>query len=111
MNRIVIIGNSGSGKTSLARRLSSGSGIPLLDLDNVAWSSANPPVRAPLEQSFKSMSQFMDQHRDWIIEGCYASLIAHAAPCASRLYFLNQGMDVCISNCRSRPWEPSKFLS
>lgn len=37
MKRTVIIGNSGSGKTFLARALAAGSGIPVIHLDEIFW--------------------------------------------------------------------------
>ena len=111
MSRVVIFGNSGSGKTSLARQFSGQAGIPLLDLDSVAWKEAEPPIRESSEKSLTAIDRFIAQSQSWIIEGCYSSLIAHAAQNASQMYFLNIGVDACVENCRSRPWEPDKYAS
>ena len=107
----MIFGNSGSGKTSLARRFSGQEGIPLLDLDSVAWKEADPPIRESIEKSLAAIDQFTAENQSWIIEGCYSSLISHAAQNASQMYFLNIGVDACVENCRSRLWEPDKYLS
>jgi len=32
-------------------------------------------------------------------------------PYASEVRFLNPGLEVCLANCRARPWEPEKYPS
>ena len=109
MHRIVIFGNSGSGKTTMARELSRRHGLPHLDLDSLAWDV--PAVRKPLDESNRLLENYLDEHEQWVIEGCYADLLAGAISRASELRFLNPGIEACIRNCRSRPWEPEKYLS
>ncbi|MGJ8696792.1 MAG: AAA family ATPase [Verrucomicrobiaceae bacterium] len=111
MRRVVIFGNSGSGKTSMARRLSKESGLAHLDLDEVAWKGGDPPVRESIETSVAAIDEFRARNSGWIIEGCYSSLISHAARDATEMYFLNIGIEACIENCRARPWEPGKYSS
>ena len=50
-DRILLFGNSGSGKSSLARRLCGAKGLAHLDLDTLAWEPTTPPTRRPLEES------------------------------------------------------------
>ena len=109
MARIVIFGNSGSGKTTLARKLASELGLMHLDLDSLAWSSE--AVRRPLEESAAEISRFLNAHTEWVIEGCYGDLLELVVPFATEVRFLNPGVEVCIANCRARPWEPSKYPS
>jgi hypothetical protein len=54
---------------------------------------------------------FCGSHTDWVVEGCYASLIAAALPFGPRLLLLNPGAAACLANCRVRPWEPHKHPS
>jgi adenylate kinase family enzyme len=107
MTRILIFGNSGSGKSTMARELSEVHGIPHLDLDTVAW--ASPGVRRPLDGSAAAIREFLDRNPDWVAEGCYADLLELMTPYASELRFLDPGVDRCIENCRARPWEPHKY--
>ena len=112
MARVVILGNSGSGKTTLARSLAESAGLAHLDLDDVAWKEADPPVRRALGESRARIDEFIDGNvQGWIIEGCYGSLVAHAAQRASQMIFLNIGIEACVENCKSRPWEPEKYPS
>lgn len=108
--RIVVFGNSGSGKSTEARRLSRRHGCPHMDLDTVAWSpGVEPPTRRPLHDSRQAIEMFMAKHDAWIVEGCYADLLAVAAPGATELVFLNPGVATCQANARRRPWEPHKY--
>lgn len=109
MNRILIFGNSGSGKSTLARRYRKGLGIAHLDLDEIAWEAEG--VRKRLEDSIGELRDFVSAHDQWVIEGCYGSLISEAAQWASELVILNPGIKACQENCRSRPWEPHKYES
>lgn len=98
--RIVIYGNAGSGKTTMARRL----GLPLLCLDDIAWTALG--VRMPMTESLAALEEFMSAHCEWVIEGCYGDLVEAAASRCTELRFLNPGADVCVANARNRPWEP-----
>lgn len=109
MRRIVIIGNSGSGKSTLAAALAAEYDIPGLDLDTLAWDA--PAVRRALPESIALLRAFIDSRDEWVLEGCYADLVQAALPFATELRFLNPGVDVCVENCRSRPWEPHKYSS
>lgn len=109
--RIVVYGNSGSGKSTLARSISANSKLEYLDLDTLAWTGGTPPERRPLEESHRHIASFNAAHPHWVIEGCYATLISHASQWATDLVFLNPGIEACLQNCRSRPWETHKYRS
>lgn len=111
MARLVVLGNSGSGKSTLAARLARSGGCPHLDLDTLAWSSVSPPRRRSVTDSARAITSFLDGHDRWVIEGCYADLLAVALPCCTNLVFLNPGIEACVANARLRPWEPHKYPS
>ena len=108
--RIVIFGNSGSGKSTMAKMLVKEYGLVHLDLDTLAW-EPNKPIRRPFKNSKHDLLEFITQNDNWVIEGCYSSLLAVATKNCTELRFLNPGVDVCIENCLSRPWEPHKYPS
>lgn len=107
--KIVLLGNAGAGKSTMAKRLIDNSVSAYLSLDEIAW-NANLQ-RKPLDESITLMREFMEQYDSWIIEGCYGDLVEAALPYCDELRFLNPGIEVCIIHCRQRPWEPAKFVS
>jgi len=111
MARYVVVGNSGSGKSTLAARLASTEGLAHLDLDTLGWEPVTPPRRRPIADSAGELHAFQNRNPRWVIEGCYADLLALVLPSCSRLVFLDPGVDACIANARARPWEPHKYAT
>lgn len=105
--RLLIFGNSGSGKTTMAREVAASERIPHLDLDSLAWGEGLR--RRPFEESAAELERFIQAHPDWIIEGCYGDLIALAVPHCTEMRFLAPGIESCVANCLARPWEPEKY--
>lgn len=68
--KIMIIGYSGSGKSTLAKTLSSYYRIPTLHLDQLQF-LPNWQVR-PQKDFDYDLSQFLENHNDWVIDGNYS---------------------------------------
>ena len=111
MERILIFGNSGSGKSSLAKALSAHYRAEHLDLDTIAWEADRPGVRAPFEESRNALLRFIRGAESWVIEGCYSALLKEAAAYCTEMIFLNPGVEACVRNCEARPWESHKYPS
>ena len=111
MPRIVVFGNSGSGKTTYARARAAEFGCPHMDLDSVAWMPAAEPTRRPIAESKAKILKFTQSNDCWVVEGCYADLLEFALQHATEVVFLNPGVDVCVANAKARPWEPHKYES
>jgi adenylate kinase family enzyme len=109
--RIAILGNSGSGKSTLAAWLSARSGAAQLDLDSVAWVPGEIAVARRAELALADVQSFCSSNAQWIVEGCYTSLVKRALLLEPLLLFLNPGVDHCMANCQARPWEPHKYRS
>jgi len=109
MQRILIFGNSGSGKTTMATARASRLELPRLELDLLAW--ASPGVRRPFDDSLNDMIEFIKANQYWVMEGCYGSLVSEAAFYCTELRFLNPGVEACLGNNLTRPWEPQKYDS
>ena len=113
--KIVIFGNSASGKSSLAKNLTSTLQLAHLDLDSLAWlppsAPTSPPQRQSIAVSVTEIDAFISQHQNWVIEGCYSDLLAHTLTKCSEVVFMNLPITLCIENARNRPWEPHKYES
>ena len=107
--RLVLLGNAGAGKSTMARRTIGDTSIPRLSLDQIAWDEG--PRRRILEVSLRMLKDFIQSNKEWVIEGCYSDLIEAALPHCTELRFLNPGIEVCVAHCHRRPWEPEKFSS
>ena len=114
MKKIVIFGNSGSGKSTLAKSLKKEQDLAHLDLDAIAWqplSTQTQPVRRPIEESKSEIEEFIGSNPSWVIEGCYADLLALVLPESSEIIYLDLPIEDCIANAKKRPWEPHKYES
>ena len=109
--RIAIVGNSGSGKSSLAHDLETRHGWPILDLDAVFWEPGRVAVPRATAAAMSDVASFCEFNPHWVVEGCYAGLIQTAMQHSPLLLFLEPGREACLENCLNRPWEPHKYKS
>ena len=109
--RIAIIGNSGSGKSTLARQLASVHTLTSLDLDTIVWEPGQVGVLRSRDAAAADARTFCASNARWVAEGCYGGLIRHILEYSPVLLFLEPGVDACLANCASRPWEPHKYSS
>lgn len=105
--RVILLGNAGAGKSTLAKKLLARQPAARLSLDQVAF--AGGTERRPIEESIADAKRFIAENESWIIEGCYADIIEPILEDCEELIFLNPGVETCVAHCRARPWEPEKF--
>jgi adenylate kinase family enzyme len=111
MDRVLVFGNAGSGKSTYAAHLATRNGALHLDLDTLVWEPRQIAVRRPAAAVESDLKRFLDNHASWVIEGCYSEWVELASQFCTELVFLNPGESVCVAHCRSRPWEPHKYES
>ncbi len=111
MKKILIFGNSGSGKSTLAKKLAAEYQLAHLDLDTVAWQATTPVTRMPIDESQALLKTFTSNNSGWIVEGCYADLLALLTSQANEMVYLNLPVEACVNNAKTRPWEPHKYES
>ena len=107
--KVILLGNAGAGKSTLARKLIAKHHAARLSLDEVAFQGGTQ--RRPLQDSIEDVRSWIACNESWLIEGCYADIIEPLLEHCDELIFLNPGVDTCLAHCRSRPWEPEKFGS
>ena len=109
--RLLIVGNSGSGKSWKARALAQQHQLAHLDLDTIYFVPGLVAVARPMQLVLADLNAFIDANPAWVAEGCYGDVIEAALPFCSELLFMNPGQDACLANNRKRPWEPHKYAS
>lgn len=109
MRRVAIIGNAGSGKTTLARRIAAECGAPVLDLDTIAWEPSTPAAPRASATAVREVRAFCAANESWVIEGCYGDLAEAVLDGSVELTFLNLSEADCVRQCRGRAWEPHKW--
>jgi adenylate kinase family enzyme len=72
MKKVAVFGNTGGGKSTLARRLAEVTGLPLYPLDTIQFRAGGGEV--PHEEYLKMHTELLSRDR-WIIDGfgCAAS--------------------------------------
>ena len=68
--RILVFGNSGSGKSTFARRLAGQHGLALLDLDDIVWSRTEFATFRPDTEIAAAVDLIARLTESWVIEGC-----------------------------------------
>jgi adenylate kinase family enzyme len=99
MNRIVIVGSTGSGKTTLARELSRGVEAPHIELDAFNW---GPNWTAVSQDLFRArVSEAVSAER-WIVDGNYHVIRDIVWPRADCIVWLNYSLPVVLGRLLRR---------
>jgi adenylate kinase family enzyme len=91
--RVVVIGSSGSGKSTFARRLGHATGLPVTHIDQLFWQSGW--VQTPKPLYLERLSAIVAQER-WIIEGVNPSTLDLRLPRTELLIWLQRGRLGCL---------------
>jgi adenylate kinase family enzyme len=91
--RVVVIGSSGAGKSTFARRLGAATGIPVTHIDQLFWQPGW--VQTPKPLYLERLAAVVAQDR-WIIEGVNASTLDLRLPRADLLVWLERSRLVCL---------------
>ncbi len=107
--KIVIIGNSGSGKTWLTKQLSNILTLPHVHLDDFFWE----PGGFVKKRSHEEVDLLIQESKDrasWIAEGVFGELAAHYLDIANLLIWLDIEWPVCKKRLEKRDAETRKRL-
>ena len=93
LKRILVIGAGGSGKTTVARRLASATGLPLVHLDALYWRAGWQPT--PVEE-WREAVQRLILGDTWIIDGNYGGTLDLRLEACDTVVFLDVPRIVCL---------------
>ena len=99
MEKIIIIGCPGGGKSTLARALHALTEIPLYHLDLMYWNSDRTTVEKSvfLERLADAMSG-----DEWIIDGNYSSTMEMRIAACDTVILLDYPTEICLAGIRAR---------
>ena len=93
MERILIIGCPGAGKTTAARRLAAVTGLPLIHLDAHYW---RPGWREPEREIWRAQVRALLAGPRWIMDGNYGGTLDLRIPAADLLIHLDFPTALCL---------------
>ena len=99
MNKVIVIGCPGSGKSTFSRALHELTGLPLYHLDLLNWNSDKTTVA---KKVFIEKLKNVIAQDSWIIDGNYGSTIELRLKECDTVFFLDYPVDVCIDGVKSR---------
>ena len=99
MEKIILIGCPGSGKSTFSRALHQITAIPLVHLDMLYWNADKTTVEKTV--FLEQLEQAMRQSR-WIIDGNYASTMELRMQACDTVIFLDYPAELCLEGIHRR---------
>ena len=93
MQRILIIGNAGAGKSTFARALSLKFDLPLVHLDKLFWRGDWETVS---RDEFDSLLQAALEKPQWIIDGNFSRTLPHRLTYCDTVFWLDMPTWLCL---------------
>lgn len=101
MQRVLMVGPCGAGKSMLAFRLAERTGLPLFHMDKLAWKSGW--VDSTRDEVLERLAAVVAGER-WLIEGTYGSTLAPRLARADTIVYLDYPVRLCVARLLRRYW-------
>lgn len=100
MNKVVVIGCPGAGKSTFARKLRDKTNLPLFYLDQI-W---HKPDRTTIsdEEFDARLLELLENQDKWIIDGNYYRTLEIRLKQADTIFFLDIPVEDCLQGAQSR---------
>lgn len=107
--KMIIIGNSGAGKSYLTNRLSKTLNIPAIHLDALFWEPGGFNQKRSKDHVFAEIEELANGNA-WIVEGVFGELAARFVANADEMIWLDFDWSICEQGLLARGSESSKQL-
>ena len=99
MNRIIVLGSSGSGKSTVARMIGESLDIEVIHLDSYYWQPNWVPT--PEDEWAAKVKELLGGDR-WVMDGNYPSSLELRLGYADTVIFIDESRWVCLWRCLKR---------
>ena len=99
LRRVIVIGSSGSGKSTFARRLRDITGLPLYYLDMI-WHKSDK-TNISKEEFDKRLDEILSEDR-WIIDGNYQRTLEARLKKCDTVFLFDLPVEVCLAGAKAR---------
>ena len=103
MERAIVIGCPGGGKSTFARALAQKTGLPLYYLDMMYWNADKTTVEREL---FLARLAYAMEKDHWIIDGNYVSTMEMRLEKCDAVFFLDYPRGLCLAGVEARMGKP-----
>jgi adenylate kinase family enzyme len=99
--RIIVVGNSNAGKSTLAQRLAARLGVPFIELDALHW---EPGWVEAEREVFRERVRRAIAPESWVMAGNYTHQQDLSWPVADTVVWLDLGLPTVLRRCVVRSW-------
>lgn len=98
-NKIIVLGCSGSGKSTFARSFHARTGLPLIHLDNIWWKADRTHIT---REEFDRKLKILLQGDKWIIDDDYSRTYEVRICSCDTIIFLDYSEEECMNGIKGR---------
>lgn len=93
MQRILILGSGGAGKSTLARKIAQRTQLPIIHLDQYYW---KPHWVESNKEEWTETVKELIQQKQWVMDGNYGGTLELRIPRADTIIFLDTSRWTCL---------------
>ena len=97
--KIIVLGCSGSGKSTFSKRIHDAAGLPLIHLDNVWWKSDRSHISR--EEFDQKLGEILQEDK-WILDGDYSRTYEVRFQSCDTVFFLDYDFEECMNGIKER---------